>query len=308
MSERIEMTTLSAEKAIAVRSEWLLSSKPRSNLQISIQKFRRSPTGMLGLGLVMFVVAIAVLAPVLAPYSYTATHPIDRLKGPSAEYLLGTDELGRDILSRVMYGAQYALSSGLIAVGLAFAVGVPLGLFSGYRRGWVDEVIMRVMDGLASFPSLVLAIAIAAALGYGSRNALIAIAVTYLPTFSRLARGQVLSEQEELYVESARCIGASDFQIIFKHILRNIMASLIIQASLLISAAILAEASLSFLGIGAQPPAPSWGTMLKTSVGYLERNVWMAIGPGVALLITVLGFNFFGDGLRDALDPTTKQK
>lgn len=306
MIEKTEMTQVFPEKVAVARGEWMLTSKPRSNLQIVIAKFRRSPTGLLGLFLVVLVILTAFLAPLLAPYSPTAIHAADRLQGPSSAYWLGTDELGRDTLSRVLNGAQLALSSGLIAVGLAFVIGVPLGLISGYRKGWVDDLIMRLMDGLSAFPPLVLAIAIAAALGYGPRNALIAIAITYLPTFSRLARGQVLCEQEELYVEAARCIGVSDFQILFRHIFRNILATLIVQASLLISAAILAEASLSFLGIGAQPPAPSWGAMLKTSVGYLEKNVWMAVGPGVALFLTVLGFNFFGDGLRDALDPTTK--
>jgi len=306
MIKKTETTQSFPGKISIVRSESMLTIKPRSNFQIVIAKFKRSPTGMLGLFLVVLVIFTAFLAPMLAPYSPTTIHPSHRLQGPTSAYLLGTDELGRDMLSRVMYGAQLALSSGVIAVGLAFAIGVPLGMISGYCKGWIDDIIMRLMDGLSAFPPLVLAIAIAAALGYGPRNALIAIAVTYLPTFSRLARGQTLREQEQLYVEAARCIGVSNFQIIFRHILRNILDSLIVQASLLISAAILAEASLSFLGIGTQPPAPSWGVMLKMSVGYLEKNVWMAVGPGIALFITVLGFNFFGDGLRDALDPTTK--
>jgi peptide/nickel transport system permease protein len=295
----------SNQAKILAQADQQLTSKRLTFSQIAIGKFRQSPTGMIGLTLVTLVVMVALLVPILAPYSATQTHVKDRLKGPSAAYPLGTDELGRDLLSRAMFGSQLALASGLITVGLAFAIGVPLGMVSGFRKGWIDNIIMRCMDGLSSFPPLVLAIAITAALGFGARNALIAIAVTYIPTFARLARGQVLSEQEELYIEAARCIGASDLDIMFRHILRNIMSPLVVQASLLISASILAEASLSFLGIGNQPPAPSWGFMLNVAIGYLQNNLWMSIVPGVALFITVLGFNFLGDGLRDALDPTT---
>jgi ABC-type dipeptide/oligopeptide/nickel transport system permease subunit len=261
---------------------------------------------MLGFFLILVILLLAILAPVVAPKAPTEVDVKHRLEGPSATYLLGTDELGRDMLSRVIFGARLALVAGAVAVGLAFIIGVPIGLLAGYRKGWLDDVIMRCMDGLAAFPPLILAIAVAAALGLGTQNALIAIAVTYVPSFARLTRGQVLSEQEEMYVEAARCIGVRHALIVFRHILPNIVAPLIVQASLLVSAAILAEASLSFLGIGAQPPAPSWGTMLKVSVGFLERNIWMAVSPGVALFLTVLGFNFFGDGLRDALDPTLR--
>ena len=282
-----------------------ISSKSRSYLQISIEKFWQSPTGVLGFILVSLVILTAVLAPLISPFPPIEAFPQDRLQGPTQNYLLGTDEIGRDLLSRVIHGAWLALRSGIVAVTLAFIIGVPLGLVAGYSRLWVDNLIMRIMDGLSAFPSLVLAIGITAALGYGPRNALIAIAVTFVPTFSRLARAQILSEQEEVYVEAARCIGASEFRIVVRHIFRNIASPMIVQASLLISAAILAEASLSFLGIGAQPPSPNWGAMLKMAIGYLRNNIWMAISPGVALFITVLGLNFLGDGLRDAFDPTT---
>jgi peptide/nickel transport system permease protein len=279
-----------------------------TNFQVSVNAFRKSPTAMCGLFLVILLIIIAIAAPWLTNYSPTQMMAKDRFQGPSIQHIAGTDEFGRDSFTRIIYGSRLALQTGLLSVGLSFMIGVPLGLISGFRKGAIDDIIMRLMDGLASFPSLILAIAITAALGYGSTNVIIAIAITYVPTFARIARGQVLSEQEEVYIEAARCIGAKSSRIIFKHLLPNIISPLIVQASLLISSAILAEASLSFLGIGAQPPAPNWGTMLKTSTGFLTKNIWMAIGPGVVLFFTVIGFNFLGDGLRDALDPVLIKK
>jgi len=295
--------------AIAVKKTFTdLPQKRLTNFQISVNSFRKSPTAMFGLFLVLVLFIVAITAPLVTKYSPTEMLAKDRLQGPSLKHPIGTDELGRDTMTRIIYGVRLALRTGLFSVGLSFLIGVPLGLISGFRKGFLDDLIMRIMDGLSSFPPLILAIATTAALGYGANNALIAIAITYIPTFARIARGQVLCEQEELYIEAAKSIGARDSRIMFKHLLPNIVSPLIVQASLLISNAILAEASLSFLGIGAQPPAPSWGTMLKTSAGYMTRNIWMAIGPGTALFLTVLGFNFLGDGLRDALDPILIKK
>lgn len=285
-----------------------IPNKRITNFQVSVNAFRKSPTAMCGLFLVILLIFIAITAPYLTKYSPTEMAAKDRFQGPSTQHIAGTDEFGRDSFTRIIYGSRLALQTGLLSVGLSFIIGVPLGLISGFRKGAIDDIIMRLMDGLSSFPSLILAIAITAALGYGSTNVIIAIAITYIPTFARIARGQVLSEQEEIYIEAAKCIGAKSSRIIFKHLLPNIISPLIVQASLLISSAILAEASLSFLGIGAQPPDPNWGTMLKTSTGFLTKNIWMAIGPGVALFLTVIGFNFLGDGLRDALDPVLIKK
>jgi len=280
----------------------------KGNFQLSVQAFRRMPLAMTGFYLILGLLLLAAFAPVLTTYSPTGMSAEDRLQGPTLKHLGGTDELGRDILTRTIFGIRLALKTGLISVGLAVLIGVPAGLISGFSKGIADSLIMRLMDGLSAFPPLILAIAVTAALGYGANNALIAIAITYIPTFARITRGEVLCEQEEVYVEAAVSIGATNTRIIMRHILPNIISPLIVQASLLVSHAILAEASLSFLGIGAQPPAPSWGTMLKTSVGYLSRNIWMAIMPGTALFLTVLGTNFVGDGLRDAMDPMIVKK
>lgn len=253
--------------------------------------------------MVLLFVVVSVLAPVLAPYDPAKPDFTAVRQAPSAAYPFGTDEIGRDVLSRTIYGARASLLAGVISVLIASGLGVPLGLVSGYFRGTVDEVIMRLTDAVLSFPFLILAIAMAAALGPSLTNAMIAIGIATTPTFVRLTRAQVLAVGSEEYVLAARALGATSGRIIGRHVLPNSVAPLLIQASLTIAQAVIAESALSFLGLGVQPPTPSWGGMLNTAKNFLVQAPWMAIYPGLSIFFTVLAFNLFGDGLRDALDP-----
>ena len=261
---------------------------------------------MLGLAIVLAFVLIAVLAPVIAPQDPLQASWSAVRKAPSAQYLFGTDDIGRDVLSRVIWGARASLLAGLVSVCIAMALGVPIGLLAGYLGGWVDGVISRLTDSMLAVPFLILAIALAAFLGPSLTNAMIAIGVSSTPIFIRLTRGQVLSVKVEDFVEAARAVGNPPWRIALRHILPNILPPLIVQATLAIAAAISAEASLSFLGLGQQPPAPSWGSMLNTAKNYVDNAPWMAIWPGVSIFLLVLSFNLLGDGLRDALDPKHK--
>lgn len=267
------------------------------------RRLRRTRLASVGLAIILTVVVCAILAPRISPYDPIRQRLTEALQAPSADHLLGTDENGRDILARIIYGTRISLLAGVISVGIALVVGVSLGLISGYFRGRTDGLLMRMMDALLSFPELLLALAITAALGPGLRNAMIAIGVVYTPIYARLTRGQVLSVREREYIESARASGAGHLRIMLRHILPNVTAPLIVQASLSVALAILAEASLSFLGLGVQPPEPSWGSMVNTGKNYLDQAPWMAFAPGAAILLTVMGFNFLGDAIRDALDP-----
>jgi peptide/nickel transport system permease protein len=259
-------------------------------------------------GSVVLVVVIAeLLSVVAAPYSPTQQDIRNLLRPPSVEHPLGTDELGRDTLTRVMVGAQASLEVAFFAVGISLVVGSALGLVAGYLRGPSDATIMRVMDGLLALPTLVLALAITAMLGPSLNNAMLAIGITGVPVFARLVRGQVLSVRELDYVHAARSLGAGHVRMIQRHILPNVLSPVVVQASLAIPAAILAEAGLSFLGLGVQPPTPSWGGMLNTAKGYLQQDAWLAVAPGFAIFVTVLGFNFLGDAIRDALDPRLRR-
>jgi len=261
---------------------------------------------MLGLAIVLAFVLIAALAPVIAPQDPLQTSWSAVRKAPSAQYLFGTDDIGRDVLSRVIWGARASLLAGLVSVCIAMALGVPIGLLAGYLGGWVDGLISRLTDSMLAVPFLILAIALAAFLGPSLTNAMIAIGVSSTPIFIRLTRGQVLSVKVEDFVEAARAVGNPPWRIALRHILPNILPPLIVQATLAIAAAIIAEASLSFLGLGQQPPAPSWGSMLNTAKNYVDNAPWMAIWPGVSIFLLVLSFNLLGDGLRDALDPKHK--
>ncbi|WP_454690016.1 ABC transporter permease [Achromobacter aloeverae] len=266
-------------------------------------KFKRNRIAMVGAAIVLFFVAVAILAPLIANHDPFQTSFSTIRKAPSAKFWLGTDELGRDIFSRMVYGARASLMAGLASVVIAMVVGVPFGLAAGYFGGWTDSAISRVTEALLAIPFLILAIALAAFLGPSLVNAMIAIGVSAAPKFVRLARGQAMAVRNEDYVQSARALGASDLRILVRHVLPNIMPPLIVQATITIATAIIAEASLSFLGLGLQPPNPSWGSMLNTAKNFMTQAPWMSIFPGSAIFLAVLGFNLLGDGLRDALDP-----
>lgn len=263
----------------------------------------RRKGAVLGLVVIALFVLLAVFAPLIVPYDPIATSWSLVRKAPSMQHWFGTDELGRDVLARVVYGARASLLAGVISVGIALAIGVPLGLLAGYRGGFIDALISRITDAMLACPFLILAIALAAFLGPSLGNAMIAIGVSATPIFIRLTRGQVMSVKVEDYVEAARAMGNPRWRIALVHILPNILPALLVQATLSIAAAIIAEAALSFLGLGQQPPAPSWGSMLNAAQRFLTSAPWMAIWPGLAIFLVVLSFNLVGDGLRDALDP-----
>jgi len=264
--------------------------------------FKRRTAG-LGLFVVLTMVLFALLAPWIAPFDPLATSFSLVRKGPSAVHWFGTDEVGRDLLSRVIWGGRASLAAGVISVSIAIGLGVPLGMLAGYAGGLLDAIVSRITDAMLAIPFLILAIALAAFLGPSLGNAMIAIGITATPIFVRLSRGQVMNVRAEDYVEAARAIGNPPARILLRHVLPNILPPVIVQATLAIAAAIIAEASLSFLGLGQQPPAPSWGSMLNTAQRFLTQAPWMAVFPGVAIFLTVLAFNLLGDGLRDALDP-----
>jgi peptide/nickel transport system permease protein len=260
-------------------------------------------TATLGLVLCALVVLCAVLAPVIAPYDPLKIDTKNRLQGPSVKNWFGTDELGRDVLSRIIYGSRISLRVGVISIIIALTVGTPLGLVSGFYGGALDSVIMRTMDALAGFPSILLALAIVSALGPSVQNAMIAIGIAFLPAFSRLTRGNVLSAKENEYVTAARALGVRNLHLMFRTILPNVLAPVLVHASIGFANAIIIEAGLSFLGLGAQPPQPSWGAMLQEARQYMNQTVWYSITAGMAIFFSVLGLNLIGDGLRDVLDP-----
>jgi peptide/nickel transport system permease protein len=268
-----------------------------------LRRLMRHSAGRIGTIVVVLFVATACLAPLIAPYDPLATDWGALRQAPSAAHWFGTDDLGRDVLSRVIWGSRASLLVGVLSVALAMAVGVPLGLISGYAGGIVDGVLMRVTDGLLAIPSLILAIALAAFLGASLTNAMIAIGIAAAPIFIRLTRGQVLVVRGEQYVDAVRTMGFSGLRIIGRHILPNILAVLLVQATLSMADAIIAEAGLSFLGLGQQPPNPSWGAALDAARSFIVECPWMSIWPGVFICVSVFGLNLLGDGLRDALDP-----
>jgi peptide/nickel transport system permease protein len=282
--------------------------KPRGYWEDTLRQLLRHRVGMLGVIIVAVLIVMGVFGPYIAPYDPNAIDAQARFAPPSLGHWLGTDDFGRDTLSRIMFGARISLQVGVIAVGIAATVGSLLGLVAGYGGRLVDEVIMRAMDVLFAFPAILLAIAILAALGKGISNAMIAIGVVYIPIFARIARSAVLTIREEEFIEAAISCGARDGRILFKHILPNAMAPLIVETTLSLAFAILAEAALSFFGLGVQPPDASWGRMLSEGRGYFQQSVWMALFPGLAIMLTVMGFNFLGDGLRDAMDPSLRGK
>ena len=277
-------------------------AKPRQKSR-AWRKMRANRGSMVGMVIIAFFAILAIAAPILPIADPIATSWSALRKAPSAAHWLGTDDLGRDILSRMIWGARASLMAGVVSVGIAVAIGVPFGLLSGYFGGWVDQVIQRVTEALLAMPFLITAIALAAFLGPSLTNAMIAIGLSAMPVFVRLTRGQVLAVKTEEYVEGARSIGLNHVDIMTRYILPNVFAPIIVQATLTVATAIIAEASLSFLGLGQQAPAPSWGSMLNTAKNFLSQAPWMAMWPGIAIFLVVIGFNLLGDGLRDALDP-----
>lgn len=289
----------------AVRTEVVIA-RPRRGLWVTV---RRHPRILIGGAIVFALVAAAVAAPVVAPFDPIEVDPGRALLPPGPPHLLGTDDLGRDVFSRVVYGARVSLAVGVISVSIGLVVGVTVGMVAGYLGGLVDLLLMRVIDALLAFPALVLAIAITAALGPQIQNAMVAIGIVAIPAYARLTRAQVLSVREHEFVLAARALGAPPRRIILQHILPNIVNPLIVQATLSTAFAILQEASLSFLGLGSQPPNPSWGQDIYYSQRYLANlKWWMSAGPGVAIFLAVFAFNFLGDALRDLLDPRLRHR
>jgi peptide/nickel transport system permease protein len=289
------MTTLSPALEIA--------APPASPARRAWRRLLRRRSAVAGAIIVIAFILIALLAPVVAPYDPIATNFVLVRKPLSWAHWFGTDEVGRDVLARVIWGARASLLAGLISVAIALCVGVPVGLLAGYVGGWLDALISRLTDAMLACPFLILAIALAAFLGPSLGNAMIAIGVTATPIFIRLTRGQVMAVKVEDYVEAARALGNPHRRIALRHILPNILPPILVQATLAVATAIIAEAALSFLGLGQQPPSPSWGSMLNAAQRFLTQAPWMAIFPGLAIFLTVLSFNLLGDGLRDALDP-----
>jgi peptide/nickel transport system permease protein len=297
---------MSQEQALVVPLP-AATSRPRpQGLKRATYLLRRHPIGALGACIVLLVILMAGLAPWVAPHD-PAEQAAKRLLPPSVEHLMGTDELGRDVFSRVVFAARTSLYVGLLSVSLASVLGVTAGVLAGFIGGKFDSVVVGIMDILFAFPTLVLAIVITGLLGPSLTNAMLAIGVVYSPTFARVARASVLSVKTEPYIEAARVIGGKELHIVVRHVLPNILAPLIVLATLSLSLAILAEAGLSFLGLGTQPPDPAWGLMLSQGRKFMELAPGLAIFPGLAIMITVLAFNFLGDGLRDALDPRLRE-
>lgn len=280
----------------------------QSQLKAVWRRLLRNHMAVIGGGVVLFFVLVAIFAPLIAPFNPNKPDFMNRMQGPSREHWLGTDTLGRDMLSRIIYGSRYSLLAGVVSVTIASLVGTLLGLLSGYYGGWVDMIIMRFMDMLLAFPGILLAIAIISVLGRGLLNAMVSVGLYSVPSFARVVRSRVLSLREQEFVESARAIGSADSRIIFRHILPNITTPVIIMSTMRLGTTILAAASLSFLGLGAQPPTPEWGAMLSGGRDVLRVAPHIATFPGLAILVTVVGFNLLGDGVRDALDPKLKDK
>ncbi len=265
------------------------------------RRFQSQHIGMVSLGFLAFVVVIAVLAPLLASHDPNSQDLRAVLQSPSSDHWLGTDDVGRDVLSRLLYASRVSLLAALLAVSVALVLGLVPGLVAGYARGWIDSVVMRVADALMAFPPLILAVALVGVLGPGLTNAMIAVGIVFSPRFLRVLRGAALSVREETYIEAARGLGCSPTKVLLRHVLPNVLSPLIVQVSFAAGTAMLAEASLSFLGLGVQPPDASWGAMLGRAYRFYDQAPWVVVFPGVAIALTVLAFNLLGDALRDSL-------
>ena len=284
-----------------------LKRKKSSQMSLVWSRFKKNRLALVGFIIVSIVIFIAVFAPLLTPFDPLATDPINRLQGPSKEHWLGTDELGRDVLSRLFYGSRIALQIGVLIILFEGAIGILLGVVSGFFGGFVDSLIMRIVDILRSFPVIILAMAVAGILGQGVVNVVIALGLVGWTTYARMVRSKILSIKEMDYVEAAYSIGESRFSVVMRYILPNAVSTAIIMICIMMPTALIASATLSFLGVGVQPPSPAWGSMISAGRDYLLKAPWISTSAGLAIMFTVLGFNFIGDGLRDALDPTTKK-
>ncbi|MFI8575483.1 ABC transporter permease [Rossellomorea aquimaris] len=287
----------------------ILESKPdlfETRIKPFWETFSRNKAAVVGGGIILFYILIALFAPLLAVYDPYDIQLDNKLQPPSTEHWMGTDDKGRDILARILYGSRLSMGVGFAAVGFGAFFGIIMGLISGFYGGWIDTFISRILDVMLAFPGILLALAIISALGPSLVNVMIAVGVFSIPLFARVVRGSTLETKKLEYIDAIRSLGANDFIIIFRHILPNILSPIIIQGSLRLATAILSAAGLSFLGLGAQPPSPEWGTMLSSGRDFLFTAPYIALFPGLAISILVLGFNLFGDGLRDALDPRLK--
>ena len=269
----------------------------------AIERVIKNPTAMAGLVTLLLLIVIAVAAPLLAPYNPVKQNPMLSLRPPSPEHWLGTDQFGRDILSRIIFGSRISLRVGLVSVSIALVCGGTLGLIAGYYGGWIDQLISRLVDLLLAFPGILLALVIVSVIGPSLTNVMIAVGIAVTPNYARVVRGSVLAAKENIYVEAARAIGAKDRRTLVLHILPNVLAPIIVLATLGVAGAILTGAALSFLGLGAKPPTPEWGAMLSEGRNYMRLAWWISTFPGLAIMLTVLAINLLGDGLRDTLDP-----
>jgi len=294
----------------SVWTRWKIERESQiRSLKLTVYTLSRSPLSVIGFCFVLVFLVIALIGPWIITYPGDVTgaiHMDQKLRAPSSRHPFGTDEVGRDIYSRVIIGTRLSLQIGVIIIFIAMGIGVPLGIIAGYFGGWVNEFIMRITDIFLSIPGLLLALAIVGALGPGIKNAMLALSIVWWPGYVRLVQGKTLSLREESFVEAAKSIGASKLRIVFNHILPNCTSPIIVKASMDMGMAILFAANLGFIGVGAQPPIPEWGAMISTGRNYLPDHWWMATFPGLAILITVLGFNLLGDGLRDVLDPQSR--
>jgi peptide/nickel transport system permease protein len=298
---------LDVDERFAPPAATVAAPATRGGLRRWWRRFARNRGAVFGLAVLVVIVLMSVFAPLLAPYDPIAQGVGPALQGPTLEHWAGTDSFGRDLLSRIIYGARIALIVGVVSVVLAMAIGVTLGLAAGYYGGWLDVIVMRVMDGLFAFPIIILAIAMMAIMGFGVLNVIIAVAVGFIAPFARVTRADVLAVKEEPYVEAARLAGVSGPAIILRHVLPNVMAPIIVQAALRVSGAIITESGLSFLGLGPPPPNPVWGSMIAEGRNFIVMAPHVSTFPGIALMLAIVGLNLLGDGLRDTLDPRLRR-
>jgi len=298
-------------EALGVKIErWMRRRGPRiEEYNLIVDLLRKNPLSLAGIVIVLSLILVAVFAPIIAPYpnDVTDVHLEKSLRPMSWQHPFGTDDMGRDIFSRVILGSRISLEIAIMVIAISLAVGIPLGAIAGYMGGWIDETIMRVTDMFLAFPSILLAMAIAAALGPSLTNTMIAISLTWWPWYTRLVRGQALSLRERTFVEAAKAMGVSQKRIIFQHILPHTFSSVIVQISMDVGYVIITAAGLGFVGLGAQPPAPEWGLMISIGRTFMPQWWWYATFPGLAIMIVVLGFNFLGDALRDIMDPRLRR-